>query len=614
MNLKRLSALLLAACLSISLALPALAAGDGASLEDAVQAVSALGILTGDGSLSKQITRAEFVAMAVKASPGGDGVGQAASSPYPDVPKSHWASGYVEAAVHRGLVTAYSDGTFRPDGEVKLAEGASMALSLLGYSSGDFSGAFPSGQMSMYHSLKLGQGVAAAGPLSSLSVQDAVYLFYNLLSARTKEGAPYIQSLGYSLDASGKPDIVSLVNGEMEGPVVARKGWSATLPFTPSQVYRNGGSATLGAIQDYDIVYWNQSMGTVWAYAKKATGLIQAIAPSGAAPTSVTVAGRTYAIESSNAAYDLSDLGRYHLGDTVTLLLGRDGGVAAVADVSANAGEKIGVVVSVENASYPDGAGGSYTAQTVTLLASDGQTYQYQIRGTCRKGSVVRAAISGQGGEVTVRGLSSSSFSGAVNKEGTQLGKYAFAQGAEILDVSEGRGAVIHPSRLAGMSLDSGKIRYYALNPQGEIETLILNDVTGDAYQYGILTRLDESGEGTSKYFSYTYDIAGVSYSLPGTTTRFRVNCGPIRILGDAANPERMYSLTAAKDGQIVGNQFAAGSQRYTLSDNVLVYEYRDGRYYLSTLARAEESGGNLAAWYDKTEKEGGRIRVIVIK
>ena len=324
MNLKRLSALLLAACLSLSLALPALAAGDGASLEDAVQAVSALGILTGDGNLSKQITRAEFVAMAVKASPGGDGVGQAASSPYPDVPKSHWASGYVEAAVHRGLVTAYSDGTFRPDGEVKLAEGASMALSLLGYGSGDFSGAFPSGQMSMYNSLKLGQGVAAAGPLSPLSVQDAVYLFYNLLSARTKEGAPYIQSLGYSLDASGKPDIVSLVNGEMEGPVVARKGWSASLPFTPSQVYRNGGSATLGAIQDYDIVYWNQSMGTVWAYAKKATGLIQAIAPSGAAPTSVTVAGRTYAIESSNAAYDLSDLGRYHLGDTVTLLLGRE--------------------------------------------------------------------------------------------------------------------------------------------------------------------------------------------------------------------------------------------------------------------------------------------------
>ena len=77
--------------------------------------------------------------MAVKAMPGGDGVGQAAVAPYPDVPRSHWASGYVEAAVGRGLVTAFSDGTFRPNQEIKLAEAVSMALSLLGYEAGDFS-------------------------------------------------------------------------------------------------------------------------------------------------------------------------------------------------------------------------------------------------------------------------------------------------------------------------------------------------------------------------------------------------------------------------------------------------------------------------------------------
>ena len=32
------------------------------------------------------------------------------------------------------------------------------------------------------------------------------------------------------------------------------------------------------------------------------------------------------------------------------------------------------------------------------------------------------------------------------------------------------------------------------IHPQGEIETLILNDVTGDAYQYGVITRYDEEG------------------------------------------------------------------------------------------------------------------------
>ena len=617
MKTKRLFSAILAACLTLALILPASAAGTAPSLDDAVQAVTALGILNGDGSgnlnLSARVTRAEFVAMAVKATPGGDGVGQAATSPYSDVPRSHWASGYVEAAVSRGLVTAFSDGTFRPNQEITLAEASSMVLALLGYGPEDFSGAFPTGQLTMYHSLKLSAGVTAAGAASTLTRQDAVYLFYNLLSAKTKDGPPYIQQLGHSLDAAGKPDVVSLVNGQMEGPVVAQGyGWQSSLGFTPAKVYRNGSVAALTNIQDYDVVYWNASMSTVWAYAKKATGPIQAIEPSSASPSSVTVAGRTYAIEASAAALALSDLGQYRLGDNVTLLLGRSGGVAAVADVSASAGERVGVVTAIEKTAYPDGSGGSYTAQTVTLLATDGQTYQYQTRGGYKVGSVVRAIVAGSGGEVTLRGLGNASLSGKVNREGTKLDKYAFAQGAEILDVSEDRGAVIYPARLAGLNLNSGKVKYYALNPQGEIETLILNDVTGDAYQYGVITRYDEEGEGMSRYCTYQYDVGGVSYTLSGTT-RFLATAGPIRIQGDPASPEKLYALTAAQAGQVSGNQFVTGNQRYTLSDSVVVYEYRDGRYYLSSLARAE-GGGTVTAWYDKAESEGGRVRVIVVK
>ena len=617
MKTKRLFSAILAACLTLALILPASAAGTAPSLDDAVQAVTALGILNGDGSgnlnLSARVTRAEFVAMAVKATPGGDGVGQAATSPYSDVPRSHWASGYVEAAVSRGLVTAFSDGTFRPNQEITLAEAASMVLALLGYGPEDFSGAFPTGQLTMYHSLKLSAGVTAAGAASTLTRQDAVYLFYNLLSAKTKDGPPYIQQLGHSLDAAGKPDVVSLVNGQMEGPVVAQGyGWQSSLGFTPAKVYRNGSVAALTNIQDYDVVYWNASMSTVWAYAKKATGPIQAIEPSSASPSSVTVAGRTYAIEASAAALALSDLGQYRLGDNVTLLLGRSGGVAAVADVSASAGERVGVVTAIEKTAYPDGSGGSYTAQTVTLLATDGQTYQYQTRGGYKVGSVVRAIVAGSGGEVTLRGLGNASLSGKVNREGTKLDKYAFAQGAEILDVSEDRGAVIYPARLAGLNLNSGKVKYYALNPQGEIETLILNDVTGDAYQYGIITHFTEEGEGMSRYCTYQYDVGGVSYTLSGTT-RFLATAGPIRIQGDPASPEKLYALTAAQAGQVLGNQFVTGNQRYTLSDSVVVYEYRDGRYYLSSLARAE-GGGTVTAWYDKAESEGGRVRVIVVK
>ena len=190
-------------------------------------------------------------------------MGQAATSPYPDVPRSHWASGYVEAAVTRGLISGFSDGTFRPNQEIKLAEAVSMVLALLGYGPEDFSGAFPTGQLAMYHSLKLDRGVTALQASSPLTRQDGVYLFYNLLSAKTKEGAPYIQQLGHSLDPSGKPDVVALINGQMEGPVVVQGyGWQSSLGFTPGKVYRNGSAATLSNIQDYDVVYWNAAMNT----------------------------------------------------------------------------------------------------------------------------------------------------------------------------------------------------------------------------------------------------------------------------------------------------------------------------------------------------------------
>ena len=69
--------------------------------------------------------------MALKAM--GRQIGQAASSPYPDVPWSHWAAGYVEAGVAAGLVSGYSDGRFRPSSTITLAEGVTIALRLLDY-------------------------------------------------------------------------------------------------------------------------------------------------------------------------------------------------------------------------------------------------------------------------------------------------------------------------------------------------------------------------------------------------------------------------------------------------------------------------------------------------
>ena len=616
---KRMLTALLTCCLALSLAVPALGAQTAVSEDEAAQAVTALGILTGDEggalNLSGPVTRAEFVTMAVKASPSGGQIGQAATSPYPDVPRDHWASGYVEAAVSLGLVSGYSDGTFRPDQPMGWAEGVSLVLALLGYGPEDFSGAYPTGQLALAHSLGLDQGVSARSAADVLTRRDAMYLFYNLLSAPDADGTPYIQRLGHTLDASGKVDLLELTSGALEGPLVAQGNWQSALPFSPAAVRRDGAQIPASAVQDYDVLYWNPASEEIWVYTDRASGTIQALEPSASHPTSVTVAGRAYEIETSAAALALSDLGQYRLGDPVTLLLGRSGGVAAVADVSAaGAAERVGMVISVSEEQYPDGAGGSYTAQTVTMLATDGLTYQYQTRGGYRVGSIVRAGAFGQDGQITLRGLSSQSLSGKVSDDGAELGDYTFAPDASILDVADGQGAVYRPERLAGVALSSGAVRYYSLNSQGEIDQMILENVTGDMYQYGVLTRREEMGEGLNRIYSYEYDIAGTDYALPASTTGFRAATGPIQLTGDPADPERMYSLTSAGEGTISGRQFLTDQRRYTLSDQVLVYERRGGQYLLSTLARAQEGDFTLTAWYDKLEAQGGRIRVIVAR
>ena len=273
-------------------------------------------------------------------------------------------------------------------------------------------------------------------------------------------------------------------------------------------------------------------------------------------------------------------------------------------------------MTAVTNSTYPDGHGGTYTAQTVTLLATDGQTYQYQHQGTgVRAGSVMRAAVSPQTGEVTLGSASSASLSGAVSGDGSRIGSRSFAPGASILDVSDHRGVIIYPSRLAGLELTSRMVRYCGLNSQGQIEKLILNDVTGDAYQYGVLIGVEQLGDDSYAAYNYEFDIAGTPGFIAGTSTRYPVSSAtPIRILGDISQPDRLLPLTSAGKGELSGGQFVTGGKHYALSPDVLVYEVRNNTYYLSSLARAESGDFSLTAWYDKSEAQGGRIRVILAR
>ena len=626
----RLLSGLLAVVLVLGLAPGALAAPPAES--EAAQVLAALDIMVGDENgnlnLDRTITRAEFTKMTVAASTSRDTVGDAvAVKPYPDVPQTHWAAPYIKAAVDLNLVQGDLYGNFNPDEKITLAEGVTILLRLLGYTDSDFTGVWPAGQMAQYRALGLDEGVTC-GQNDNMTRRDALYLFYNLMITKDKNGSYYLNTLEPTLNlvnASGQLDRVGLINSAMEGPVVASGGWETQLPFSTAsaKVYRNGSSSDLGSIQDQDVVYWSESMRTIWAYSDKVTGTLEALSPSASAPTSVTVAGKTYQIETTSAAYELSDLGSYSVGDRVTLLLGRSGGVAALGQVGSDSALIYGIITKVENATYNDGNNGTYNARTVTIAATDGNTYRYQCSiQTLEVGDMVRV-IAGDA-DVQVKRLSTTSLTGKMNSDGTKLGSYPLADNVEIIDTYEECTPVrIYPSRLAGVEFTGDMVRYYALNGNGEITHLILNDVTGDLHKYGIITDVNEVNTvlPTGGYLissSYTYDLNGQEMVFGSDNTVYNMHSGPcqIKMEGDST-VERLYNLKERPLSAVsVSGNFgvASNGQQYAISEHVVVYVYQDGDYQISNLNRVAGGDYTLTGWYDKNEKDGGCIRVIVAR
>lgn len=627
---KRLLSGLLAAAMLLALAPAALAASVPAQ-DEVAQVLAALDIMVGDENgnlnLGSTVTRAEFAKLSVAATPAGDAVGDTVSiSPYPDVPKTNWAAPWIKAAVDQGLVKGNLHGYFEPNRTITLAEGVTIALRLLGYQDNDFTGVWPAGQMAQYRALKLDVGVTC-GTNDAMSRKDAMYLFYNLMTAASKTtGTYYINTLEPGMvNAAGEIDRVALINSAMEGPVVAEGNWQSQIPFNvnTAKVYRGGASSTLSAVQNLDVVYWSESMRTIWAYNNKATGTYEKASPSASAPTSVTVAGKTYAIENTAAAFDLSDLGAYQVGDNVTVLLGRDGGVAAVRSAVQSSSVVYGMVIAANTNTYEDSKGNAYTANAITVRATDGNEYTYQVSEKSLKAGALVRVSSGENG-VTAKRLTTTSLSGKVNAAGTKIGSYALADDVEILDVYKETGAVkVYPSRIAGVNLTEKMVKFYATNAQGEISHLILDDVTGDCHAYGILTEVSEvNGTSMSSMTvmgTYTFDIGGTEMTWVNQNSVYGVGLGPCQIKGlstgtmGVGGVERIFNLDGVRLESVEGKQgFTSGNKTYTISDSVAVYEVRNGNYYYTSLERVTGGDYTLTGYYDKAESEGGRIRVIL--
>ncbi len=614
--MKRIGAWILTVCLVLGLAAAPASAADSATIQATVQA---LGIMVGDenGSmnLSANVTRAQFCKMMVAASVYKDTVDEEGGmSLFSDVRASHWAAEYIRVAVEQGWFQGYSDGTFRPEKTITTEEAAAALLRLLGYEDSDLAGTYPNAQLSKFRALGLGDGISVSRG-QTVSRSDAMYMFYNLMTAQTKSGSVYATTLGYTLTAGGELNYAGIVENDLSGPYTRNPGEALQLPFSGGNitVYLNGTAASLSDVDTYDIYYYNENLRTVYAYSNRVTGTYTAASPSTMSPSLVTVAGVSYEVSTASAAYKLSAMGGFSLGDQVTLLLGMDGTVADVIAAAENDEITYGVVVGSTQKSYTDESGAVQTSSVVRVACTDGVVREYETAGTYRNGAMV--SISYAGSQSGVRSLSSRSLSGKVSTDGTKIGDYTFAENVQILDTDEYGGyRRIYPSRLAGCTLKSSDVRWYTTDSGGNITHMILDDATGDVQTYGVLTRVEELVSGMTVSGQYGYIQNGQSGTIMGSTV-YNVTTGGARFLyDDEGQLQGIRNLERMTVTRLTSSTAQSSSGTWKVAEDVQVYLRNGSTYSLVNIASISDlEQYSVTAYYDDLGySAGGLVRVIV--
>ena len=482
---KRFLALLLAVSMAVSM-LAMSAAALGSASNTAVQTAITLGGMDAGqtGSLDAAVTRGAFARMLVAFSAYRESAASqgAVGTLYKDVPgSSQWAP-YVRIAVQQGWMNGYTDGTFRPDNAVTLEEACTAVLKLLGYKMTDLNGAFPAAQLNKAQELGLRSQLNRAQG-QTMNYEDCAMLLYNALTANTASGGAYGSTLGFTV-ANGQVDTSTVLLSSLKGPFVASEG--TQLPFAPVSVYRNDKVSESGELNKYDVYYYSESLQTVWIYTRRAAGRITAVSPSASAPTAVTVAGTSYQLGSSAVASKISSLNGGGVGEVVTLLLGMDNEVADVVTGEEADSVFYGVVQTATRSLVEDN--GADVLQRVAVMCTDGITRTVNVDKSLNypAGWMVRIDVTPEGENVTA--IENRTISGTVSADATMLGDHKLADDVQILDTTtEGVAGTVRPSRLSGTKLNMLNVRYYTLNDNGEIDRLILNDVTGDLWKYGVL-------------------------------------------------------------------------------------------------------------------------------
>ena len=405
-------------------------------------------------------------------------------------------------------------------------------------------------------------------------------------------------------------------------------------------IIKNGAKIDASKLKKYDVVTLDAANRQAIVSDTKLSGKYQTDSTTYSHPSQVKILGKDFEV-SSEAAATFKDM---KLNDYITLLFDADGNVAAAypkKDVSA---EMQGIVTKI-------GEGKATVTLTNGLTLRDIKIAE-NVK-TDVMGRLVTVSQSGDGADLIRRTLSGKTAGNWSVAEG-KLGSNAVSSKVRVYEevLSGAPLNAINVSDIDLTSVPASQIKYTVQDNAGTVTNIVLGDVTGESWIYGIgygkkikgnfyppadsgysdmqPEEQEEYQRKHPEYYSYTYAVIP-KYWQDGKMVddkEYRVPSLPSGLNGNPIGIPRGYStdesivntsldtlkltlIDTVKPSAFDGSSGVRTKDGYyELAENIGVYVSEPNRFV--SLQTAKSNYTSFRVYANKTAENGGKIRVIV--
>jgi len=594
-----------------------------------------------NGSQS-QITREEFAKALVVSSGLEDNANNLMGATiYSDVDTDSAYSGYISAAVNKGLMTGMSDGMFHPTEGINYAQAYTIVVKSLGYTNDDLPGLWPKNYLIKAKQLGLVNGISLSNS-DKLPRWAAAVMINRLLNTNIKKvnqtdaDKTFADVSGISSDSYQYALISNPVYSEPEvvnnfNPQLSTKIGDIDVG-TSAKIVKDGQQVDITKIEDNDVIYEVKDLSGTKRYILDVDNKIQGEITALTGKT-IQIGGKDYSL-SSNSVFNkiTNSTTGFKVGDSVNVLLGYDGKVVDYFDIMGQDNSNFAFVVN-----YTD----NVKDYTVKLLMIDGVTRTYKVSSNpwYKKGKLVGYKML-DSETVELTDLSYSNPGDVViDKENRKIGDSYVAHNVKIFSLMAGGTTLSSDADVELVKwsdLPSGKVssdRIQFLNTSGafgDINVVVINDVFGENYKTAVVKSVnyrttngyDINGNLNQVFSGYTLLIDGKEYSYStsisgatgGSVLKVKLSSsGGIETISEI----RSAAASPVKADAIDLTRIMINSTVYGIKVSVQVY-FRDwaGGFTLKTIDDivAGKEYSSVSIYLDKPLLYGGKVDTIIVQ